>query len=97
VQSVGHVAQQPLAGEEAGIPADLHDRLAEMLLNAHDVAMQQQGGVDLEWRLAFLQVLQQAAALHGPLLRLLLGSMAGELDKYEPQQVSVHMCYRIQV
>jgi hypothetical protein len=80
LQPDGHTGQQQDR-------ADTCDQLAEMLLNAHDAAMQQPGGVDLEWRLAFLQLLQQTAALHAPLLRLLLASMVGSGGEYEPQQV----------
>jgi hypothetical protein len=80
------LAGQPQAA--AVTVADTHDQLAKMLLNAHDAAMLKEGGVGLEWRLAFLQVLQHAVALHGALLRLLVASMAGSHGEYHPQQVS---------
>jgi hypothetical protein len=75
--------QQGVLNEGPQQPAGV----AGMLLNAHDAALQQQGGVDLEWRLGFLQLLQQATALHRPLLQLLQASMAGMHGEYEPQQV----------
>jgi hypothetical protein len=91
-QQTTSLAGQPQGA--AGTAADMHDRLAAMLLNAHDAAMLQEGGFDLEWRLPFLQVLQRAVALHGPLLWLLLASMAGSEGEYDPQQVSVFVSAR---
>jgi hypothetical protein len=84
-----------VAGHCSAEAEGLHQQLAGMLLAAHDAAMQQQGGVDLEWRLGFLQLLQQAVALHAPLLQLLQASMAGMHGEYEPQQVGMaakHCC-----
>jgi hypothetical protein len=89
-----HTHNQHSAKDAGGLNNNEHDahllcHVTDLLLQAHDRTLVQPGGVELNWRLSFLRLLQGCAALHQLLVLQLMRSIRGEQPDCHQARVSV--------